>query len=267
MMTETPGMGQAGTISKEYFDEVVDRESRMDSDYAAKRVVLRLSKLRHPQEGDSILDVGCGTGVVTAAFSRMGLKATGIDVVPEFIQVATDTHPDIRYLVAAAERLPFASESFDFANLSSLLEHVQDWRQALSESARTLKTGGVLYVQTSNRLWPIQSEIRYLHGFGYLPAFLQRRIYTLVMKYRPELVGYTHLPAYHWLTYWQVARALRQLNLEPHSWFQLIEESDIPARFQKYARLIMAMRRSGIPVHPLIPQANLIVARKRRTAI
>jgi SAM-dependent methyltransferase len=74
------------------------------------------------------------------------------------------------------------------------LEHIRDWRQTIREAARILRPEGVLYLSTNNRLWPIQAEIRYLHGFGYLPASLQRRIYAWVMEHRPDMVGYTHLP-------------------------------------------------------------------------
>jgi ubiquinone/menaquinone biosynthesis C-methylase UbiE len=251
------------TISQEYYNEVVEREAARDVEYAVDRILLKLGKLRTPEAGDSILDIGCGTGVITAELTRRGLNATGIDVVPEFIAVAEEKHPSISFTVGRAEELPFPDHSFDFANLSSLLEHVEDWRQTLREAARILRPGGVLYLSTNNRLWPIQAEIRYLHGFGFLPTALQRRIYAWVMQHRPDMVGYTHLPAYHWLTYWQVAKELRRSELEPYSWAQLMDESDVPASARKYTRVIMALKRSPVPVFPLLPHANLIVARKR----
>lgn len=250
------------TISDEYYDEVVGRETARDAVYAADRILLKLGKLRAPKAGDSILDVGCGTGIITAEFARRGLNATGIDVVPEFIAVAQEKHPSVSFAVGTAEKLPFPDQSFDFANLSSLLEHVKDWRQTLREAARVLRPEGVLYLSTNNRLWPIQAEIRYLHGFGYLPAWLQRRIYAWVMRHRPEMVGYTHLPAYHWLTYWQIAKELRRSGLEPYSWAQLIDETDIPTWARKYTTMIMALKHSPLPVFPLLPHANLIIARK-----
>jgi 2-polyprenyl-6-hydroxyphenyl methylase/3-demethylubiquinone-9 3-methyltransferase len=250
------------TISQEYYNEVVGREGARDAEYAAERILLKLSKLRVPKVGESIVDIGCGTGVITAELARTGLEATGVDVVPEFIAVAEAKHPSVSFTVGAAEQLPFPDQSFDFANLSSLLEHVDDWRKTLREAARVLAPGGVLYLSTNNRFWPIQAEIRYLHGFGYLPAWLRRRIYTWVMKHRPEMVGYTHLPAIHWLTYWQIANELRRSGLEPHSWTQLMDESDIPAPARRYATVIMALQRSPVPIFPFLPHANLIVARK-----
>lgn len=102
------------------------------------------------QGGQSIIDIGCGTGVITAEPAPRGLKATGVDVVPEFIAVTQGTHPSVLFTVGAAEQLLFPHQSFDFPNLSSLLGHV-DWRETLREAARVLAPGGVLYLSTNNR--------------------------------------------------------------------------------------------------------------------
>jgi SAM-dependent methyltransferase len=146
--------------------------------------------------------------------------------------------------------------------LSSVLEHVEDWRLTLREAARVLKKDGVLFLSTTNRLWPIQDEIRHFPGFGYLPGFLQRRIYSLAMRYRPHLVGHTHLPAYHWFTYGQLARELRRLDMQPHSWPTLMTESDIPPQYEARKRVILAVLRFPIPLHSMLPIGTNIVARK-----
>lgn len=241
---------------------VVARDLETDGDYAAERLFLKFSKLRVPQPGDAILDVGCSTGIITAGLERLGLEPVGIDVVPEFIDVARERFPSIEFLVGEAEALPFPDASFDFVSLSSLIEHAADWRVTIRESSRVLKPGGVLYLSTSNRLWPRQGEIRHFWGFSYLPSIVQRKIYALAMKHRPELVGYTHLPAYHWLTWWQLAGELRRAQLDPHSWLQLLSEDDVPRHRRHQKGLIMAVLRFPIPLFPLLAGANLIVARK-----
>jgi ubiquinone/menaquinone biosynthesis C-methylase UbiE len=257
---------KATTISREYLEEVIRRDSRTDGDYAARRVADKLGKLRAPQAGDAILDVGCGTGGITAAFSRMGLRAVGIDVVPEFIQFARSRYEEPEFAVRAAEDLGFADESFDFVTLVSVIEHVTDWRKALGEAARVLKEGGVLYLRTSNRLWPLQGEIDYFPGFPYLPRSLQGRIYQLAMRYEPRLVGYTDRPAYHWLTWWQLARELRGLGLEPYRWLELVDDSDVPRAYARYRPAIMAILRFPIPLYSFLPDANQVVAEKKRRA-
>lgn len=82
------------------------------------------------------------------------------------------------------------------------------------------------------------------------------------MERWPDLVGHTHLPAYHWFTWWQLARELRRLGTEPYSFLQLLDEEDIPVHRQHQKRLIMAVVRSRVPIFPLLPAANLIVARR-----
>ncbi len=255
------------TITQEYFDLVVERDSTSDADYAAHRLVVKWGKLRRPEAGDTVLDVGSSIGVVTNALRKYGLRPSGIDVVPEFVEVARERYPDIDFQVAPAERLPFPNESFDYVNMSSLIEHVDDWQASIREAARVLKPGGVLYISTSNRLWPMQAEIRHIHGFGYLPGPVQRRIFAWVMEHRPDWVGHTHLPAYHWLTYWQLTGALRQAGLDPHSYVQLLDKDDIPERYARLKRVIVLLRRAPSAVIGLLPPANQIVARKRVAAV
>jgi ubiquinone/menaquinone biosynthesis C-methylase UbiE len=251
------------TISREYYEEVVNRDRQTDVLYAANRIIRKISKLRTPKEGETILDIGCGTGVVTAAFSKLGFKAIGVDVVPEFIHVAQKDNPAIRYFVGAAEDLPFPDEEFDYITLSSLLEHVQDWRKTLREAARVLRPNGVLVLNTTGRFCPVQNEIRYIYGFGYLPSFIQRSIYSLVMKYRPQMVGHTHLPAYHWFYYGQLAREIEKLNMYSFNWLELMTEEDFPPGYEKYARLIMFLIHLPVPLHYFLFPGTVIVAQKR----
>ncbi len=252
------------TISREYFDTVVNREQEANAAYAADRVILKIGKIRTPRKGESLLDIGCGTGVVTSAFRRWGFDATGVDVVPEFIAIARKTYPDVKYSSGAAEDLPFPGETFDYVALTSLLEHVRDWRKTISEAARVLKPNGVLVLNTTGRFCPVQNEIRYLYGFGYLPSFARRAIYAVVMKYAPAMVGHTHLPAYHWFYYGQLARELRKLNLSPHNWLDLIAEEDVRSEYKRHAGLILSILRCPIPLHYFLYPSTVVIAQKNR---
>jgi len=53
-----------------------------------------------------VLDVGCGPGHLTAHLRALGVDATGMDLVPEFLDHARATHPDGRYALASMRRLP-----------------------------------------------------------------------------------------------------------------------------------------------------------------
>ena len=58
-----------------------------------------------------VLDLGCGPGHITDHLRGLGVDATGIDLVPEFIDHARATHPDGRYELGSLERLAAADHS------------------------------------------------------------------------------------------------------------------------------------------------------------
>lgn len=255
-------MSPADEISPAYLREVLTRDSQRDADYAAARVIRKLSKLRKPEPGDSLLDVGCSTGVLTDAYVRAGLDATGVDVVAEFVEIARQRYPSARFEHQAAESLDFPDDSFDFVTVLEVLEHVQDWRMTLGEVARVLRPGGVLILSTTNRVYPFQGEIRYFPGFGWLPASSQQKIYGLAARYRPQLIGHTHLPGIHWFTYGKIASQLRQLGMEPRRWLELMDVTDIPSSYARYGTPIIWVLHHLRP-YSLMPQSTNTIARKR----
>ena len=218
-------------IDAKYYDEVIGRESAATAAAVVESVFRRVRKLRVPEPGATVLDIGCGTGVTTAAAADLGFESVGLDVVPEFVEAARTRHPGATFAVGPSEQLPFPDESFDYVLLLSLLELVQVWEQTIAEAVLVLRPGGVMYLTTTNRFCPKQYEIRYLWGFGYLPSRVQRRVYSLSMKYWPRLVNYTHLPAYHWFWYGQLAARLGELGVTPHHLLSLLGPDDIPARY------------------------------------
>jgi 2-polyprenyl-3-methyl-5-hydroxy-6-metoxy-1,4-benzoquinol methylase len=251
-------------MSGEVLRELAEREAASDSDAIARSVLRRVGKLKPALPGTSLLDVGCGGGSNTAAFASAGLEASGVDVVPEFVELARQSHPGIRFETAAAENLPFANESFDYVVLLSVLEHVRDWRATLSEAVRVLKPGGVVFVTTTNRFCPKQHEIRYIWGFGYLPDRLRRAIYSYAMKHKPSLVHHTELPAYHWFSYGMLSTELRKLHTKPYHWLSLMRDEDVPVRYRRpiVFSLVRFALRHPVPTTSLISPTTAVVAHK-----
>ena len=99
-----------------------------------------LEELFTRAEPRSLLDVGCGEGVLVHRWAqRLGdRRVVGIDLEEESIQAgwAERQAPNLEYHVMAAENLPFAANEFDLACAIEVLEHVPDPEHTLAEMAR-----------------------------------------------------------------------------------------------------------------------------------
>ena len=105
--------------------------------------------------GESVLDVGCGTGGVTIpAKLRVGLsgKASGIDPSPEMIAVAEQKAQrkglEIDFRIGVIEALPYPDASFDVVTSSLMMHHLPEHLKVkgLAEIYRVLKPGGRLLI-------------------------------------------------------------------------------------------------------------------------
>jgi 2-polyprenyl-3-methyl-5-hydroxy-6-metoxy-1,4-benzoquinol methylase len=99
-----------------------------------------LDQLFEQSDPSSVLDVGCGEGVLVHQWAqRLGdRRVVGIDLREESIQAgwAERQAPNLEYQVMHAENLPFAENEFDLASAIEVLEHVPDPEHTLAEMAR-----------------------------------------------------------------------------------------------------------------------------------
>ncbi|MBI3431132.1 MAG: class I SAM-dependent methyltransferase [Hydrogenophilales bacterium] len=92
------------------------------------------------QAGDSLLDVGCGTGWFTRRAAADGLVATGLDPDPVWLDYArAHSSPALGWVQGDARDLPFASASFDHVLSIAALCFVDDERQAVAEIVRVAR--------------------------------------------------------------------------------------------------------------------------------
>ena len=100
-----------------------------------------LVNLLAPKPGERILDLGCGTGQLTAEIAQSGAEVMGIDSSPEMISQAQSNYPTLRFEVADATRFR-TTELFDAVFSNAALHWIKDAGGAAAAIAAALKRGG-----------------------------------------------------------------------------------------------------------------------------
>ncbi|MBL6786415.1 MAG: class I SAM-dependent methyltransferase [PS1 clade bacterium] len=95
------------------------------------------------------LDVGCGTGNYTAALAALGGCWTGIDPSDQMLSAARAKGPNIRWVRATAERLPFVDARFDAVVSTLALHHMADLSAAFRDIDRVLRPAGRTVIFTA----------------------------------------------------------------------------------------------------------------------
>jgi len=112
----------------------------------------RIAKLR----GKTVLDVGCGGGILAEAMAQRGAHVTGIDLAEKPLKVAQlhlrESGAEVDYRLVSAEALAEeAPASFDVVTCMEMLEHVPAPAATVGAIARLLKPGGLAFFATINR--------------------------------------------------------------------------------------------------------------------
>ncbi|OGH33369.1 MAG: hypothetical protein A3A47_03935 [Candidatus Levybacteria bacterium RIFCSPLOWO2_01_FULL_37_20] len=104
-------------------------------------------------KGKVVLDVGCWTGQLEHLAYKSAKKMVGIDTNQQAIAFAKKNLPDVKFILARAEKLPFSNSYFDTVLLIGVIEHVPKGseKEVLRQIHRVLKPGGILILSTDNK--------------------------------------------------------------------------------------------------------------------
>ncbi|MBN9263941.1 MAG: bifunctional 2-polyprenyl-6-hydroxyphenol methylase/3-demethylubiquinol 3-O-methyltransferase UbiG [Hyphomicrobium sp.] len=108
-----------------------------------------------PFAGLTVLDIGCGGGLVSEPVARLGASVTGIDPAAENIEAAR-RHADgqgltIDYRSALVEDLVAEGRTFDCVLCLEVVEHVPDVAAFIATCAKLVRPGGLMVLSTINR--------------------------------------------------------------------------------------------------------------------
>jgi len=145
--------------------------------------------------GKTVVDIGCGGGILSEAMARQGAKVTAIDLADASLAVARlhqlESGLQIRYEKIAAEALAAREPgSFDIVTCLEMLEHVPDPKAIVLACARLAKPGGHIFFSTINR--NPKSYVFAILGAEYILNLLPRGTHEYAKFIRPsELAGWT----------------------------------------------------------------------------
>lgn len=104
-------------------------------------------------KGKSILDVGCGGGILSVPLYRLGGKVTGLDAEIDNIHIAKryadELDYDINYVCDSIEN--FQEKKFDVVCSLEVIEHVADVQLFLKSICNTVNNRGLIFISTINR--------------------------------------------------------------------------------------------------------------------
>ncbi|TAJ87056.1 MAG: bifunctional 2-polyprenyl-6-hydroxyphenol methylase/3-demethylubiquinol 3-O-methyltransferase UbiG [Reyranella sp.] len=157
--------------------------------------------LNEPLKGLSLLDIGCGGGLLSEPMTRLGAAVTGVDASARNIATASvhAARQDlaIDYREGTAEALAESGAQFDVVLALEIVEHVADVDLFLRSCGRMVKPGGLLFLSTLNRTakaWTLA-----IAGAEYVLGWLPRGTHDWKKFLKPS----------------EVARGLRAGGVEP----------------------------------------------------
>ena len=103
--------------------------------------------------GLAVVDAGCGEGYGAALLAATAASVVGVDLVPEVVDHARRTYPQVRFVEAELSHIPDLADGAAQAVVSfQVIEHLWDVPAFLAEMGRLLAPGGELLIATPNRL-------------------------------------------------------------------------------------------------------------------
>lgn len=140
-------------------------------------------------EGDRVLDVGTGPGLVASMARERGADPVGLDFSEAMLAEARRLHPEIEFRKGSAEALPFGDEEFDAVVGNFVLHHSGDPSSVLKEAFRVLRADG----RVGLTVW---ADLSKLEAFGLFLAAVEEHAGAAELPHGP-LFGVSDFTVFH----------------------------------------------------------------------
>ncbi len=131
-----------------------DQEYNVFTDEANAKIINTIIRLLKPSRHSPLVDLGCGSGIFTQLLASLGYECIGVDLSHTLLKRGKDQCPQLNFIQADVESLPFADNSIETIVLSCLVHHLPDPSQCIKELHRVLKPNGRFVAFDPNRLNP-----------------------------------------------------------------------------------------------------------------
>lgn len=133
-----------------------------------------INHLRNYPEKKTVLDVGCGGGILSESIAKLNYDVTGIDPSKENIEAAKihSRHLKIDYHYVTIEGFAEQGNKFDVVLCMEVIEHVADIYSFINSCAKLLNENGLIFLSTINRT--VKSYLQAIIGAEYILRWLPR---------------------------------------------------------------------------------------------
>jgi 2-polyprenyl-6-hydroxyphenyl methylase/3-demethylubiquinone-9 3-methyltransferase len=186
-------MSNADQLELDKFSQLAHRWWDVNSEFKPLHEInpLRLEYINRLADiaGKTVLDVGCGGGILSESMAGLGAHVTGIDLGDKALKVAQlhllESGQQVNYQKIAVEELAAAQPaSFDVVTCMEMLEHVPDPASIVRACATLVKPGGFVFFSTLNR--NPKSYLFAIIGAEYLMNLLPRGTHDFAKFIKPS---------------------------------------------------------------------------------
>lgn len=117
-------------------------------------------------EHDRVLDIGCAAGRDTRILKDLGLDPVGVDLSRNLLKIVEKHSPELEFVLADMQNMPFDDSSVKAIWASAVLHHValKEMKSVLREFRRVLEPGGLLYIHTKAGKGKLQTSEEFVNN-------------------------------------------------------------------------------------------------------